>query len=92
VIVRISNEGQYDIADGDAERLHELDHHAVVACDADDEPAFRAAFDQLLAYIRTKGTPVGDDELVGSEVILPPADVSLAEARTEFHGEGLIPG
>jgi hypothetical protein len=30
--------------------------------------------------------------LVGSDIILPPSDVSLAEARSEFQGEGLIPG
>ncbi len=39
-----------------------------------------------------KGRPVGDDELIGSDLILPPADVSLQEAKAEFKGEGLIPG
>ncbi|MGP0047309.1 MAG: PspA-associated protein PspAA, partial [Solirubrobacteraceae bacterium] len=32
------------------------------------------------------------DQLFGSDIILPPPDVSLAEARSEFLGEGLIPG
>jgi hypothetical protein len=35
---------------------------------------------------------VPDDELLGSDVILPPADVSLEEAKADFTGEGLIPG
>ncbi len=35
---------------------------------------------------------MGDDELVGSDIILPPPDVSVEEAKTEFQGEGLIPG
>jgi hypothetical protein len=30
--------------------------------------------------------------LVGSDVILPPPDVSLEEAKAEFTGEGLSPG
>ncbi|MDX6668633.1 MAG: hypothetical protein QOK04_2013, partial [Solirubrobacteraceae bacterium] len=30
--------------------------------------------------------------LFESEVILPPPDTSLADAREEFTGEGLIPG
>jgi len=30
--------------------------------------------------------------LVGSDLILPPPDVSIEEAREEFSGEGLIPG
>ena len=32
------------------------------------------------------------NELVGSDVILPPPDVTLEEAKAEFSGEGLIPG
>ncbi len=54
--------------------------------------AFRQAFQALLDYVRTKGKPVDDDELVASDIILPPPDVSLEEAKTAFQGEGLIPG
>jgi hypothetical protein len=92
MIVRISNEGQYDVPDDLADDLNRLDNEAVTACEASDEAGFRTVFTRLLDYVRTKGTPVGDDELFGSDIILPPPDVSLAEARTEFQGEGLIPG
>jgi len=92
MIVRIATEGQYDVADADVEGLNDLDNRAVSACEARDEQSFHEVFAQLLDYVRTKGTPVSDDELVGSEMILPPPDVSLAEARAEFQGEGLIPG
>jgi hypothetical protein len=92
VIVRISTEGQYELGDGDVARLNELDNEAVAACDGTDEQQFRAVFDRLLAFVREHGRPVGDDELAPSDVILPPPDVSLAEAREEFSGEGLIPG
>jgi hypothetical protein len=92
VIVRISSEGQYELGDDDVPGLNELDNRAVDACQASDDASFRDVFGQLLDYVRTKGTPVADDELVGSDIILPPADVSLAEAQTEFQGEGLIPG
>jgi hypothetical protein len=92
VIVRISNEGQYAIADADTDGLNALDNEAVSACEASDEAGFHEVFTRLLDYVREKGTPVGDDELVGSDIILPPSDVSLAEARSEFQGEGLIPG
>jgi hypothetical protein len=92
VIVRISTEGQYDVSEDDAPGLNELDNEAVASCEASDEQAFREVFGRLLHYVRTKGRPVADDELVGSDIILPPPDVSLAEARREFQGEGLIPG
>jgi hypothetical protein len=35
---------------------------------------------------------VPEDRLEPSDVILPPPDVSLEEAKAEFSGEGLIPG
>jgi hypothetical protein len=92
VIVRISNEGQYEVGDEARESLNELDNKAVQACDAGDEAHFRAAFDKLLAFVRTEGRALGDDELEGSDLILPPPDVSLEEAKAEFSGEGLIPG
>ena len=92
MIVRIATEGQYELADGDVEALNQLDNDAVAGCESDDEQRFRAAFDELLEMVRTKGHPVGDDDLRGSDLILPPPDVSLEEAKAEFSGEGLIPG
>jgi hypothetical protein len=92
VIVRIATEGQYELDDADADQLHELDNKAVGACAIDDAQAFREAYDELLEFVRGKGHPVGDDHLGGSDLILPPPDVSLEEAKAEFRGEGLIPG
>ncbi|HWE10777.1 MAG TPA: hypothetical protein VG325_15610 [Solirubrobacteraceae bacterium] len=92
MIVRISTEGQYEISDADAGELNELDNQAVSACEASDEQGFRDVFGRLVDYVRTRGTRVGDDELVASDIILPPSDVSLEEAQAEFQGEGLIPG
>jgi hypothetical protein len=92
MIVRIATEGQYEVSDADIEGLNDLDNRAVSACETTDEQSFHDVFAQLLDYVRTKGTRVADDELMGSDIILPPPDVSLEEARTEFQGEGLIPG
>ena len=92
MIVRISTEGQYELAQSDEAELNELDNAAVAACEGTDEQHFRAAFDRLLAFVRENGRSVQSDELASSDLILPPPDVSLAEARREFSGEGLIPG
>jgi hypothetical protein len=92
VIVRISTEGQYELGEDSGTALNELDNQVVAACDADDEQAFNSTFGRLLELVRTQGRPVPEDELVGSDVILPPPDVSLEEAKAEFTGEGLIPG
>jgi hypothetical protein len=92
VIVRIATEGQYEVEDGTIAKLNELDNAAVVACDANDDERFQTTFAKLLELVRTEGRPLDEDELEGSDLILPPPDVSLEEAREEFSGEGLIPG
>ncbi len=92
MIIRIATEGQYALADGDVAGLNELDNAAVVACEDDDESKFHETFVRLLEYVRSNGEPVADDEMFGSDLILPPPDVTLEEAKTEFSGEGLIPG
>ncbi len=92
MIVRIATEGQYELGDGAVDSLKQLDNQAVAACDANDEQQFRTAFNRLLELVRTEGRRLGEDELEGSDLILPPPDVSLGEAKEEFSGEGLIPG
>ena len=91
MIVRISGERQFELPDTDAERLNELDNEAVAAADAGDEGRFHELFDQMLALVESDGRAVDGDELVESDVILPPRDVTFDEARAEFTGEGLIP-
>ena len=92
MIVRIATEGQYELLANDEEVLNTLDNEAVVACEAGDEQHFRDTYARLLEFVRTHGKPVPDDQLGPSDVILPPPDVSLEEAKEEFTGEGLIPG
>jgi hypothetical protein len=92
VIVRISSEGQYELSNEQLDALNELDNAAVGACNDEDEERFQETFERMLEFVRTKGKPVGDDHLGGSDLILPPPDISLEEAKAEFQGEGLIPG
>ncbi len=91
MIVRISGEDQYRLADDDAGQLNELEHAVVAAVESGNEDGFAPAFAAMLDYVRANGELVGDDELDSSDVILPPADVTFAEAGSEFTGEGLIP-
>jgi hypothetical protein len=92
VIVRIATEGQYELLGSDEDALHELDSQVVAACDSQDEQQFHDAFARLLDFVRSHGKPVAGDLLAPSDLILPPPDISLEEARAEFTGEGLIPG
>jgi hypothetical protein len=93
VIIRIATEGQYELdGEGLIEQMNELDNAAVSACEGGSEGAFQAAYARLLEFVRSNGHPVTDDVLAGSDLILPPPDVTLEEAREEFTGEGLLPG
>jgi hypothetical protein len=91
VIVRIATESQYRLPEDDAETLNDLDNDAVAAVEAGDEDRFHEVFEQMLDLVRTGGTPLDEDELEESDVILPPPDISFVEATAEFTGEGLIP-
>ena len=91
MIVRISGEGQYRMPDADAERLNELDNRAVEAVENGDETTFHQLFEEMLGLVASDGNAVADDELVESDVILPPRDSSFEEAHGEFTGDGLIP-
>jgi hypothetical protein len=91
MIVRISGEDQYRLADDLHDQLDKLAGAAHAAVDAGEEAAFTRSFAELLNFVRANGTLVGDDEIETSDVILPPSDITLAEAGVEFTGEGLIP-
>jgi PspAA-like protein len=91
VIVRISGGNQYELADDLRDKLNELDNAAVTSCEADDEAAFRKQFEALIELIESEGRKLPDDELVGSDVIVPPRDITLDEAKHEFSGDGIIP-
>ncbi len=92
MIVRIATEAQYELLASDEQVLKELDSQAVAACEGGDEQQFHDAFARLLEFVRGCGQPVADDRLAASDLILPPPDVTFAEAKAEFSGEGLIPG
>ena len=91
MIVRIAGEGQFRIPDEDRDRLNELDNATVEAVEAGDEAKFQELWGQMLAMVAADGNALDEDELLESDIILPPRDTTLDEARHEFTGEGLIP-
>lgn len=91
MIVRISEEGQFDLPDDLHAQLNDLDDATVAAVDASDEDGFYKAFVTLLDFVRSNGTPLADDDLSPSDIILPPSDLTYQEAGEDFSGEGLVP-
>lgn len=94
MIVRILGEGQFDVPDEALEELNALDRVAEQAVDQGDDDAFSHALSALLAAVRRGGTALPEDVLTTSQLVLPPADVTIAEVRHLFDdgNEGLVPG
>lgn len=81
MIVRILGEGQFLLDDDDIDALNQLDDLVEAAAAKGDADALSAALTKLLGAVREHGTPVDDDLLVDSDVILPDADASVEEVR-----------
>lgn len=92
MIVRILGEGQWEVAEEHFTELNKLDEAVEKAVESGDQVMFSQSFSALLDSVRTEGTPLPDDTLHDSDLILPPADASLEEVRELLEDEGLIPG
>jgi len=92
VIVRLLGEGQFRVDDDLMPTLNELDAAVLRAVEAGDERALWDGLQALADAVRGHGTRLGDDELVPSDAIVPPEDLSLDEARDLLADDGFIPG
>ena len=91
MIVRVMGEGQYRVDADVAEALNELDNQAGQAVEAGDEESVHRLLGLMAETVRERGERLADDDLSSSDLIIPPDDLSLEEAKELFSGEGLIP-
>ncbi len=92
MIVRIMGEGQLAVDDSRMRELNSLDDALGAAIESGDDERFRRALMALLDAVRARGTPLADDVLVDSDLVLPYAEAHIDEVREMLSGEGLIPG
>jgi hypothetical protein len=92
MIIRIMGEGQYEVSDEVAVAVNAHDDEVAAAVEAGDEATFRAALTAMLAELRSAGTPLPDDSLIASDVVLPREDATIEEVRDLLGAEGLLPG
>jgi hypothetical protein len=71
--------------------LNELDDEIERAVAAGDESALWNGLQALADTVRASGSRLSDDELVPSDAVIPPEDLSLDEARELLSAEGFIP-
>jgi hypothetical protein len=92
MIVRISTEGQYRVNSAALDRLNEIDAKLMVTVEENNEIEFCRLLGELLDVVRREGRPVPIEEIVESDIVLPPPDTSIEEARHLFQPDGLVPG
>ena len=92
MIVRLMTEGQYEVPDSLQDELNAADNRALAALADGDVEALNASIEEMWALVRANGERFPDDELTpASDVIVPPADLTIEEAQELLTGEGLIP-
>ncbi len=90
-VIRIMGEGQFEVDESILERLNELDNQIVAEVERDNEPRFRELLAEMIELVKRSAKPLDDSEIVPSDIIIPPHDLSLEEAKSIFKGEGIIP-
>jgi len=85
-------EGQFELTEAGVEELNRLD--ALLDADVGDGTGERFAehLTGMHALIREHGRPLRDDEILPSDCMVPPPDISLEELRSLLNEDGLIPG
>ena len=91
MIVRLMHEGRFEVDEEVAKGLNDIDEQAGAAAERGDEDQLRELLRRMAEAVRANGTRVPDEDLSASDAIIPPADLSLEEARLLFEDEGLIP-
>lgn len=93
MIVRILTEGQWELSEDAVRTLSPLDDTVEEAVQTGNEAELADALHALLEQVRSTGTPVPDDQLLDSDLILPGADATLEDVRELLSGseEGLVP-
>ncbi|MFF8727801.1 hypothetical protein ACF073_15110 [Streptomyces sp. NPDC015171] len=92
MIVRIMGEGQARLDDSHLAELNTLDDELLAEMESGDDAGFRRTLTALLEAVRRLGSPLPDEALEPSDLILPSSDATLEEVRELLGDDGLIPG
>ena len=92
MIIRILGEGQFKLDDKHIADLNKIDNSIVDHVNKGDQIAFRKDLDKLISKVKDLGKPLDAGDIVRSDLIFPPEDLSFDEAKRIFSGDGIIKG
>ncbi len=92
MIVRLMGEGQYELESKYLDELNQIDNRLVELVSQEDQENFQRELQKMAAIVREKGRHLPDDIIKESDLIIPPPDITLEEAKKIFTGDGIIEG
>ncbi len=92
MIIRILGEGQFRLDDSQIGKVNKIDNQIVDHVQKGNKAEFRRDLARLISTVKELGEPLDPVEIMPSDIIIPPEDLSLEEARKVFCDEGLIKG
>jgi hypothetical protein len=90
MIVRILGEGQFRMDERHLDSLNKIDNKIVLHVSNADPVEFRKDLVRFINTVKEEGEPLDPVEIVQSDLIIPPEDLSIEEAKKIFSGHGLI--
>ena len=90
MIIRIMGEGQFEVPGSLFDELNIIDNRIVDLVGQGNEADYRTELSRLINVIKSNGKQLDDASIVESNIIVPPEDLSLQEAKEIFTGSGLL--
>lgn len=96
MIIRIVGEGQWQVPDIEMGHLNRIDARVEHAIGTTSQNELTEALTELVTTVRTVGTPIADDNIIDSDLIVPDVSATIEEVLVWLSenpaGDGLIPG
>jgi len=90
LIIRIMGEGQYRAPEALCDELNQIDNRIVDLVNEGKVEEFRSELARLVSQIKERGEPIKAEEILESDIIVPPEDLSFEEAKNVFKGSGIF--
>ena len=92
MIVRILGDGQFRLDDNLLDRVNKIDNKIVKHVSQGNKEEYARDLANLISTIKELAEPLDPVEILPSDIIIPPSDLSFEDARKVFCDEGLIKG
>ncbi|MGB3907141.1 MAG: hypothetical protein WBL02_01770 [Methanomethylovorans sp.] len=90
MIIRIMGLGQFKVSSSLFDELNAIDNRIVDHVTKGDENAYKQDLLALISKIKQNGKLLDAEEIVESDIIVPPEDLTFEEAKNVFTGSGVF--